>query len=219
MPTPYRPLSDEAFFDLFASDPERAIAHIHSALHAGELAAGEKATQLLAFRQIDLIRTVVSKNVRADLVDEVADGALLKVVEAVLANPPELVNLKQFRGWVAVIAKRHVASIARDKREQLRRDAISLNYDESDEQPGKPDEPESVEVGYEIISDVDLIRSQYDCRSDDHRLIVYMRIELGFPSKQVVEILAGEYGLEYSANNVDQIARRFRDDCLGAREQ
>ncbi len=219
MPTPYRSLSDEAFCDLFASDPARAIAHIHSALHAGELEAGEKATQLLAFHQIALIRAVVSKNVRADLVDEVADGALLKVVEAVLANPPELVNLTQFRGWIAVIAKRHVASIARDKREQLRRDAISLNYDESDGQPSGPDEPASFEVGYEIISDVDLIRSQYDCRSDDHRLIVYMRIELGFPSKQVVEILAGEYGLEYSANNVDQIARRFRDDCLGAREQ
>ncbi len=219
MPTPYRPLSDEAFCDLVASDPEHAIAQIHSALHAGELQAGERATQLLAFRQIDLIKTVVSKNVRPDLVDEVADGALLKIVAAVLANPPELVNLKQFRGWIRKISKCHVASIARDKREQLRRDAISLDYEPSDDQSGKPDEPESVEVGYEIISDVDLIRSQYDCRSDDHRLIIYMRIELGFPSKQVVEILASEYGLEYSANNVDQIARRFRDDCLGAREQ
>ncbi len=219
MPTPYRPLSDEAFYDLVVSDPERAIAHVHSALHAGDHQCGERATQLLAFRQIDLIKTVVSKNVRPDLVDEVADGALLKIVAAVLANPPELVNLKQFRGWIRKISKCHVASIARDKREQLRRDAISLDYEPSDDQSGKPDEPESVEVGYEIISDVDLIRSQYDCRSDDHRLIIYMRIELGFPSKQVVEILASEYGLEYSANNVDQIARRFRDDCLGAREQ
>ncbi len=219
MPTPYRPLSEEAFYDLAVSDPERAIAHIHGALHAGDHQRGERATQLLAYGEIVLIRSVVSKNVRPDLVDEVADGALVKVVAAVLANPPELVNLKQFRGWIAVIAKRHVASIARDKREQLRRDAISLNYDESDEQPGKPDEPESVEIGYEIISDVDLIRSQYDCRSDDHRLIIYMRIELDFPSKDVVEILASEYGLEYSANNVDQIARRFRDDCRGAREQ
>ena len=219
MPTPYRPLSDEAFYDLVVSDPDRAIAHIHRALHAGDLQGGERATQILAFGQVRLIKTVVSKNVRADLVDEVADGALERVVAAVLANPPELLNFKQFCGWVARISKCHVASIARDKREQLRRDAITIDVEPSDEQPGKRPELESIEAGYETIGDLDLIREQYDCRSEDHRLIVFMRVELGFSSKEVVEILASEYGLEYTPNNVDQIARRFRDDCREAREQ
>ena len=122
MTPPFRQITNEAFSALVEADPEKAIAYIRSALQAGELEAGQAATQILVFRQANLIRAVVSKNVRADLLDEVCDGASLKAIEAVLANPPELANLKQLRGWVAIIARRHVASVARDGREQIRRE-------------------------------------------------------------------------------------------------
>ena len=140
MSIPFRHISDEDFCVLFSEDPEKAIAYIHRALKAGEEQAGRAATQALVYLQLDFISAVVSKNVKKHLCDEVADGAALRAVEAVIKTPPELVNMTQFRGWLRVIVARHVASVARDKREQRRRDSQSLSYT-SEEYEGKVIEP------------------------------------------------------------------------------
>ena len=217
MTPPFRQITNEAFSALVEADPEKAIAYIRSALQAGELEAGQAATQILVFRQANLIRAVVSKNVRVDLLDEVCDGASLKAIEAVLANPPELANLKQLRGWVAIMARRHVASVARDGREQIRREAYSLNYDEDDDHA--PIDLETVERGYDMVAYRAIIDNQYELLSDEHRLVVDLRIFLDLPSKEVVAILLSECGWEYKPNNVDQIARRFRDECIDAAKE
>lgn len=217
MTPPFRHISNEAFSELCAADPEKAIAYIRGALHAGEVEAGQQATQVLVFLQSNLIRAVVSKNVRSDLLDEVCDGASLKAVEAVLANPPELANLKQLRGWLAIIARRHVASVARDGREQIRREAYSLNYDEGDDHD--PIDLETVERGYEMVAYREIIDARYELLSDEHRVVVDLRIFLDLPSKEVVAILLSDCGWDYKPNNVDQIARRFRDECIEAAKE
>ena len=90
MTKPFLPLTDEAFCDLYERDPQKAIAYIHGALEAGESEAGRKATQLLVYLQSGLIFSVVSSKTPKDQVDEVADGAMVEAVAAVLKNPPEL---------------------------------------------------------------------------------------------------------------------------------
>ena len=218
MPMPFRKITDEAFVELAKADPEGAIAYIRAALHAGELESGERATQLLVYLQSNLIYAVVSKNVRPDLLDEVCDGASLKAIAAVLSNPPELANMKQLRGWIAIIAKRHVASVARDGREQIRREAYSLNHYDSDDDHA-PIDLEIVERGYDMVAYREIIANTFELLSDEHRVIVDLRIFLDLPSKEVVAILLSDYGWEYTPNNVDQIARRFRDDCIGAAKE
>ena len=217
MTPPFRYISNEAFSELCAADPEKAIAYIRGALQAGEVEAGQQATQVLVFLQSNLIRAVVSKNVRVDLLDEVCDGASLKAIEAVLANPPELANLKQLRGWIAIIARRHVASVARDRREQIRREAYSLNYEEGDDHA--PIDLETVERGYDMVAYRAIIDDQYEMLSDEHRVVVDLRIFLDLPSKEVVAILLSDCGWDYKPNNVDQIARRFRDECIEAAKE
>jgi len=219
MSIPFRHISDEDFCVLFSEDPEKAIAYIHRALKAGEEQAGRAATQALVYLQLDFISAVVSKNVKKYLCDEVADGAALRAVEAVIKTPPELANMTQFRGWLRVIVARHVASVARDKREQRRRDSQSLSYT-SEEYEGKVIEQGEHDINLELVGDWDVINQQYELLGEEHQKIIDLRIFADQSSREVARILKSAFGLTVTENNIDQIARRFRDDCQdAAREQ
>ena len=108
MTKPFLPLTNEAFRDLFERDPQKAVAYVHSALHAGENEAGQQATQMLVYLHRGLIRYVVSAKTPEELVDEVADGAITEAVNAVLKNPPDLiitdVNMPHMDGYQFVEA-------------------------------------------------------------------------------------------------------------------
>jgi DNA-directed RNA polymerase specialized sigma24 family protein len=217
MTKPFLPLTNEAFRDLFKRDPDKAIAYIHSAVRDGENEAGRQATQMLVFLQFDLIFYVVSAKTPKDLVDEVADGAMAEAVKAVLKNPPELVNLKQFRGWLWQIAARYAAGVTRDGREQKRRGSQSLDYDPGDGR--KPHEPSAEDDRYESVGDREIFDAQLELLSEEHQAIILLRLIADNSSKQVVEILSIEHGCDYTANNVDQITRRFRGECKRAAEE
>ena len=217
MTKPFLTLTNESFRDLFERDPQKAIAYIHSALHAGENEAGRQATQMLVYLQKDLIFYVVSAKTPKDLVDEVADGAIVEAVKAVLNNPPELVNLKQFRGWLSQIAARYAASVTRDGREQTRRDSQPLDYEPADGR--KSNEPSAEDDRYDAIGDREIFKAQLELLSEEHQAIILLRLIGDNSSKQVVEILSSQYGWDYTANNVDQITRRFRGECNKAAEE
>ncbi len=217
MTKPFLPLTNEAFRDLFELDPQKAVAYIHSALRAGELEAGRHATQMLVYLHFGLICAVVSAKTPKDLVDEVADGAMVEAVGAVLRNPPELVNLKQFRGWLRQIAARHAAGVTRDGREQKRRDSQSLDYANSDGR--KAHEPSAEDDRYDAVADREIFEAQLEQLSEQHQKIIVLRLIDDNPSKQVVEILASDHGWDYSATNVDQITSRFRGKCKEAAEE
>jgi DNA-directed RNA polymerase specialized sigma24 family protein len=217
MTKPFLPLTNEAFRDLFERDPQKAVAYIHSALHAGENEAGRQATQMLVYLHIGLIRYVVSAKTPEELVDEVADGAITEAVKAVLKNPPELANLKQFRGWLSQIAARYTAGITRAGAEQARRASETLNYEPADGR--KSHEPSAEDERYEAIGDREIFKAQLELLSEEHRAIILLRLIGDNSSKQVVEILSSQHGWDYSANNVDQITRRFRGECDKAAEE
>ena len=61
--------------------------------------------------------------------------------------------------------------------------------------------------------------AQLELLSEEHRAIILLRLVGDNSSKQVVEILSSQYGWDYSANNVDQITRRFRGECTKAAEE
>ena len=217
MTKPFLPLTDEAFCDLYERDPQKAIAYIHGALEAGESEAGRKATQLLVYLQSGLIVSVVSSKTPKDQVDEVADGAMVEAVAAVLKNPPELVNLKQFRGWLAKIAANHSAGITRAGAEQARRSSQPLDYDPAEGR--KSNEPSAEDDRYDAVGDREIFDAQLELLSEEHQAIILLRLLGDNSSKQVVEILSSQYGWDYSANNVDQITRRFRGECKKAAEE
>lgn len=217
MTKPFLPLTDEAFCDLYERDPQEAIAYIHGALQTGQKEAGRKATQLLVYLQLGLIFSVVAAKTPTNQVDEVADGAMVEAVAAVLRNPPELVNLKQFRGWLAKIAANHSAGITRAGAEQARRASQSLDDESADGQ--KPHELSAEDERYDAIGDREIFKEQLELLSEEHRAIILLRLIADNSSKQVVEILSSEHGWDYSANNVDQITRRFRGECDKAAEE
>jgi DNA-directed RNA polymerase specialized sigma24 family protein len=217
MTKPFLPLTNEAFCDLYERDPQKAIAYIHGALQAGEREAGRQATQLLVYLQLGLIFSVVSAKTPTNQVDEVADGAMVEAVAAVLKNPPELVNLKQFRGWLATIAANHAAGITRSGAEQARRSSQSLDYEPADGR--KSHEPSAEEDRYEAVGDREIFEAQLELLSEEHQAIILLRLLGDNSSKQVVEIVSSEHGWDYSANNVDQITRRFRGECKKAAKE
>ena len=127
--------------------------------------------------------------------------------------------MTQFRGWLRVIVARHVASVARDKREQRRRDSQSLSYT-SGEYEGKVIEPGEHDINLELVGDWDVINQQYELLGEEHQKIIDLRIFADQSSREVARILKSAFGLTVTENNIDQIARRVRDDCQdAAREQ
>ncbi len=210
---PFIPLSEPAFCDLFDECPDKAVAYIHRTREAGEIEAGQSATQLLVYCIIDLVRRkvakLISEPVNSYRVEEIADEVVLKAVKSVLSNPPELVNLVQLRGWLNTIAEYHVWGEARLSRDKLRRNSISLTPNGDDDYRPVV-EPATYERGYDALADRELILVQIaKLPREEHKLAVHLRLLQDHTSKQASATLAG-HGIVLTANNIDKITSRFR---------
>ncbi len=210
MPRPFAELHDAPFLALA---PAAQIAYVHAARAADAHEAATRALQLIAYSYERLIVTLVRAKMPADLVEETADAALARVVGAITRNPPEAASAVQFRAWLAQIVRHEIAEYHRSPGAKAAHDTVSLNAAAADADDGGWDIPVT-DGGYAAVEYGELVDRALGELSDEHRLIVELRVFEGRRSKTVAAILADERGLEYTPANIDKIASRF---CAAAR--
>lgn len=198
---------------------ERLLRYVHGAREAGRPDLAADALVILLTTQEKIVRGYVSRTIPKQEVDEVTGSALVELVESIHDNPPEAVNLNQLRGWVSVVVYRHCAGIYRTRQEEWRRSLASLDEEYAnggsiyEAQAGNPD------FGYDLSDYMDIVMTNLEDLSDEHRLVIGYSVFAEMPSKEVCEVLAEVHGLTYTPNNIDQIAGRFRRKCRSDLEE
>ena len=215
MPLPFREISDEQLADWLADDPERVVRYVHRARLAGNDEAAWRASTILIDSYKPLIWGWCDRKMPRFEVDEAADGAYVKVIKALRDNPPEMVNQAQLRGWVRSIVYKHCAGLYRDGREEARRKSKSIDWAYEDGNPASDKYLETEEVGFDFVEHKEIVERNFAELNEEHQLVITYSVYNDLQSNDVCEILLEEHGLEYKANNIDQIAGRFRKKCLG----
>ena len=221
MPKPFIEITEEQLL-AWSQDEEgikRLLRYVHGARQAGrpELAAG--ALTILLISQEKIVRGYVGRTIPRQEVEEVTGSALVELVESIHDNPPEAVNLTQLRGWMSVVVYRHCAGIYRTRQEEFRRSLASLDEEYADggslyeARAGNPD------FGYDLSDYMDVVARNLEDLSDEHRLVIGYSVFADMPSKEVAEVLAERHDLDFTPNNIDQIAGRFRRKCRSDLEE
>ena len=218
MASPFKEISDHELALWLEQNPDKLVQYVHRARMAGNPDAAWRAATILVDSYQSLIYKWAEKKMPGTEVEEAANGAYVKVIEALRDNPPELVNQNQLRGWVRTIVYLHCAGLYRDPREESRRSARSADWRYEDGNPAMERFISVSDHGFEFAEYKEIVQRNFEALSDEHQLVVNYSVFADLQSADVCEILLGEHGLEYQPNNIDQIAGRFRKKCLGELE-
>ena len=206
----------------WASDDEgvaRIIRYVHAARLAGRADLAAEALIILITAQENVVRGYVGMTIPKREVDDVLDGALVNLVEAVHDNPPKATNIAHLRAWMKQVVYFHCAGVYRDKREQWRRslESTDASYDDGTPESGRKWGRE--DYGFESVEYMEIVERHLDGLSEEHRIVIGYSVFAGMSSKEVCEILERQHGYDFKPNNIDQIAGRFRRKCQGDLEE
>ena len=215
MAIPFKELPDHELALWLEQNPDKLVQYVHRARLAGNPEAAWRAATVLVDSYMALIYEWTRKKMPPREVEEAADGAYVKVMEALRDNPPEMVNQNQLRGWVRTIVYLHCAGLYRDPKEESRRSSRSADWSYEDGNLAMEKFLCVDDHGFEFAEYKEIVQRNFEELSDEHQLVINYSVFADLQSKDVCEILLEEHGLEYQPNNIDQIAGRFRKKCLG----
>ena len=218
--------SDERLADLAELDPRRLIAMILAAREAGSSQQALRATWILASatesRRVigNAVRRQTFKSAEHEL-DELVDGAHLKVLQQIDRTAPALECLEQFYSWLARIAHFHVVGVTGLKREEERRHTRSLSapLDDAGDWQGEFEfgvlrsEAGALDIRLELAPELAIINEELQSISPAHRAAIIHHLICQRTARSTVEQIHREFGVIYSPAAIAKIAQRFRTRC------
>lgn len=199
-----------------SEDLERIIRYIRKARRAEDFEAAWRASTLLVDAYKERIWWECTLVLDPSEVDEVVDGACLRLVKAMKRSPPELVNEDQLWAWMRKVVQRHCADLYRRPQEQFDRATGSIDWVYEDGNPKMEKFVKTDDGGFELVEHDDLVDQVLDQLNPEHRLVIEYRYLQDRSSKDVSEIMREQHGLEYKADNIDKIFERFRNSYQAA---
>jgi RNA polymerase sigma factor (sigma-70 family) len=187
---------------LAAGSDEDLVAHIRDAYARGDGVAVSDTFELLVFRHERRIGALLRSKVPPDRVEELAQDVYLAVFEGVIGDS----RIENFRAWMTRVARNTVAELWRGKEgRQIKQDREAAVRERDD--PGRPAHAEpAVDGGFTGAEAWQLVEQLLARRSEQHRLIVELYVFDGCTAAETVRRTGA------SADNVYQVARRFRVD-------
>ena len=198
---------------------ERLLRYVQRARQAGRLDLAADALIILLSSQERIVRGYVKKTMPSQDAYEVSGSAMLELLESIHANPPEALSLAHFRGWMKVVVYRHCSGIYRTRKDEWRRSLASLDEEYGDGGAVYASSASESDFGYEQAEYMDIVLRNLEKLSEEHRLVVGYRVFADMPSSEVCEVLAEQHGHDFTPNNIDQIAGRFRRKCRSDLEE
>lgn len=189
---------------------DELVARIGVAKDAGDVVGAKQASEHLALGFEQQIKIKVARKVPAQDIDEVAQEALISLVNASFDGKV----LASFRAFMNTIVKYRIADYWREQERHPRQAPLPSEHGGDDETWGE--EP-TVEDSSSELAIRDAIERVIATRNPQHQRIIRLYgpelIEGGedLSGAQVVERLAAE-GEGVSVDNVQQIWRRFKVD-------
>lgn len=202
--------------------PDRVIEMVGAAQRRGEKDWASRATlALLSCPKVEqalahAVRSQTFRSTSHDL-DELIDGARLAVVEQVTREMPEVESLAQLRSWVATIARRHVISVTRLKREQVRRQGASLDAGpEESEAFISVANRESLSPEERCAGNWAVLHDELRSAGELQRTVVMSHLVSGRPAAETVELVAQRLGEQISEAAVARMSDAFSARCRAA---
>ncbi len=187
---------------------DELVAQIGVAKDAGDLLGAKQASEHLALGFEGQIKIKVARKVPAQDIDEVAQEALISLINASFDGKV----LASFRAFMNTIVKYRIADYYRAKERHPDQAPLSGEHGDDDEIWGE--EP-STEDSSEALGIRDAVERVLSKRNPVHRRIIELygpeMIGEDLTGAGVVERLAGE-GETVSVDNVQQVWRRFKVD-------
>ena len=208
MAIPFRELNDAALMQMAQTQPGRLLAYVHAARLTGNDKAAFNAMSILMFSMRPIIRAKVALKVPPHELDEMTSGAITHLTEAAMKKPPKGESITQLRGWMGVVIGNFCSGDYRSGSSDIRR--RTLSYDVADDDGAQIWEWGDPDGAYDLIDYWDIIDRRLAGLSDEHEMVVRLKVFGGLPAEMVAEFMNTEYGLRYSANRVDKIASRFK---------
>ena len=208
MAIPFKELDDGQLAVLADKHPKRLLAYVHAARLNGQPEAAFRALSILIFSMKPFIRTRVALKVPDFEIEEMTSGAITHLTNAVVNAPPYAASVAQIRAWMASVISKFCAGDYRSPGAETRR--RSYSYDVADSEGAQIWEWGIPDGAYEAVGFWEIVDGILAGLSEEHEMIVRLKVFGGVPSIDIVGIMWSEYGLRYTANRVDKVASRFR---------
>lgn len=191
---------------------DELIAYLVAARNAGRGDEARKALGHFAFRRLDdLTRRALLKVERREDAEDLAMQTIKDVLEAAFegTSPGEAVNLMKR------ILSRRIADFYRER--ERKPPPGALPEESGDPDSWQPDAAVSKDDKGQVLVQ-DAIDREYDRLSAVHRRAIDLRVFEDLPSQEAADLVNQEFpdaNPPMSAQNVDQIASRFRKALRG----
>jgi RNA polymerase sigma factor (sigma-70 family) len=184
---------------------EELIAEVRAAYAGNDRGRLDAAWGLLQYRHQKRVRVRVRAKLPDDLADELVQDILLKAFEAVIGTA----KIEHFGGWLNGVVVKTIADFWRGKGGKAVnavREGVALD----DDRPDAPAYELGDDGGFDRADVALVIEDVLAKRNPEHREIIRLNVLEGRAAKDVADTTGA------SADNVYQVAKRFRDDLRTA---
>ena len=207
MAIPFKELDEGQLAVMAEKHPSRLISYVHAARLNGRPDAAFRALSILVFSMRPFIRSRVALKVPDFEIEEMTSGAITHLTNAVVNAPPHAASVAQIRAWMASVISKFCAGDYRSPGAETRR--RSYSYDVADSDGAQIWEWGIPDGAYELIGVWEIVDGILAGLSEEHEMVVRLKVFGGLPAADIVGIMWTEYGLRYTPNRVDKIASRF----------